>query len=48
MEVINLADKLNQFTDAWSPRHAGDRDLGPGELIISPTAPELERICDKT
>jgi mannose-6-phosphate isomerase-like protein (cupin superfamily) len=82
MEVINLADKLSQFTDAWSPRivgdvndmhvkvvklrgefvwhhhdaedelflvvagrlrmrlRTGDRDLGPGELIIVPHGTE--------
>ena len=82
MDVVNLADKLSQFTDAWSPKivgeinemhvkvvklrgefvwhhhdsedelflvvagrlrmrlRTGDRDLGPGELIIVPHGTE--------
>jgi mannose-6-phosphate isomerase-like protein (cupin superfamily) len=82
MDVVNLAEKLSRFTEAWSPRivgdvndmhvklvklrgefvwhhhdtedelflvvagrlrmrlRTGDRDLGPGELIIVPHATE--------
>ena len=82
MDVVNLAEKLSRFTEAWSPRivgdvndmhvklvklrgefvwhhhdtedelflvvagrlrmrlRTGDRDLGPGELIIVPHGTE--------